>query len=222
MLALRIVLWRMRPFVLPLVVVAAVAVGIRHLAPPPPQTQPVVVTAHEVPAGRPLTGADLRVVQIAPRVVPDGALSDPDELIGRSAAVPLPRGLPVVASVLEGDRFGLDPPPGTVVVPVRLADGTVPGFLRIGDLVDLVVPGSGFDDLLGTDSDPDPPEPDVLARRALVVDVAQDGRPGTGSSLASLDGEATRLVVMVAVPPEDGRRLAAAGDEGSLGAVLVE
>lgn len=219
LLVLRIGLWRLRPVLVIVLVTAGLAVGAGHLAPPPPRTQPVVVTARAVPAGRPLTAADLRVVQMTPRVVPEGALAEADGLVGRGAAVALPRGLPVLAPLLEGDRFGLDPPSGTVVVPVRLTDATTAGFLRVGDHIDLVVPGSGYADMLGADGAV-AADPQLLAGRALVVEVGSDEQATSGSGWGGLDGSPSELVVMVAVSPADGRRLAGA-DEGSLGAVLV-
>ncbi|MBC7292422.1 MAG: flagellar biosynthesis protein FlgA [Actinotalea sp.] len=207
---LRVAVWRARPTLAALAVVGLVLVAARLAAPPPAPTVPVVVTAVDVAAGATLDAAALRVVAAPPGAVPDGAPRTVDAVVGREALVPLPAGLPVVAEVLAGERFAVPAPRGTVVVAVRLADPAVSGLLRPGDRVDLVTAATGA---------AQPVAADVVARGALVLDrtsvTATTGPLGLGSA----DGGA--VLTVVAVPPEDGRRLAAVVGWADLGAVLV-
>jgi Flp pilus assembly protein CpaB len=240
---LRILVWHARPALGVVALLIACATVVRLVAPPPPPTVPTVVAARDVAAGSELTAADLRIVAVPRPLVPDGAgpggraaeaaLTD---LVGRRVAVDVPRGLAVVESLLEGARFGVPPPAGTVVVPVRLDAAAVARLLRPGDLVDLVAPqglgwadavadaavragsgeGEGSTATVGT-------QPQVLARRALVLDVGEgsdDREPGAG--LTGLTAPDADPVALVAVTPEEGRLLAAAAARDVLGAVLVE
>lgn len=217
-LRLRILVWRLRRvWVLAgaLLVVAAVA---RTLAPPPPFTEAVVVAAHDVPAGAVLSPADLRVEHLPPRGVPGTAYRAEEDLIGRGVAVALPRGLPVVDTLLEGARFGIDAPAGTVVVPVHLSGAAGGGLLRPGDRVDLVAPADiGWAVEAGTES-----TPTVLAAGALVVSVGSE-TDGEASLLGGGSGpdEDADGVALVAVSVEEGHRLAAMSGIAQMGAVLV-
>lgn len=202
-LALRVIRWRLRR-ALPVAVVVAVGLVIAGRVAPPPRTEPVVVTTREVPAGGVLAARDLRVARVPTVLVPDEAESDPERLTGQEVLIALPRGVPVVPSMLENGRFGHPAPPGTVTAPVRI-DAAVSGLLRPGDRIDLVAP-----------QDYDAGSPVVLARGALVLDVVGDAATAdlwTGSQI-------TDPVTVVAVSPEEGHRLAGSG-WGSLGAVLV-
>lgn len=235
LLSLRILVWRTRHVLTVGAVLLAGATTLRLVAPPPPPTRPVVVTASEVDAGAVLRAADLRVVRMPAHLVPDGAVPQPEGVVGRGAAVRLSAGLPVVGALLEGDRFSLDPPPGTVVVPVALDAAASSSLLRPGDLVDLVVAADSMG-LLGTGM-PATSLPGasaasdvgakaaVLADRAIVLDVGargQDGaEPSTADVLAAAPQGSTAQVTLVAVSPEEGRRLAAVGGWGEVGAVLV-
>lgn len=217
-LRLRILVWRLRRvwvLAAALVVVAAVA---RTLAPPPPATEAVVVAARDVPAGAVLNAADLRVEHLAPRSVPDTAYGAEDDLVGRGVAVDLPRGLPVVDGVLEGPRFGIDAPAGTVVVPVQLSGAAGGGLLRPGDRVDLVAPA----DVAWSVEEGTEGAPTVLATGALVVSVG-DEADGEASLLGgeAAAGDVSDGVALVAVSVEEGHRLAAMSGISQMGAVLV-
>lgn len=230
-LALRIALWRLRHVGVALLVLVAACLVARQLAPPPEPTRPVVVAASDLPAGHELAAADLRTVAMPARAV---AARPPtaDSLVGRHVTVDVPEGLPLVPALLDGARFGLAPPEGTVTVPVRLADPAVADLLRPGDRVDLVAPGDASS--FGTvPTQPDPTAapggasagpvdgPTVLAAAALVLGVPD--REHDDGALGGLTGgvDDAAPLVMVAVAPDEGRRLAACA-QGSVGAVLVE
>lgn len=222
LLSVRLLFWRMRAILVVAGLLLAAGVVARQAAPPTPPVEPVVVAAHDLTAGQPLAAGDLRVVRMPAGLVPDGATSDPSVLVDRAVTAGVPSGLPVVAAQLDGDRFGLALPAGTVAVPIRLADPAVARLLRPGDRVDLVAP-TGVDGWAGTGAAP----ATVLASGALVLEVvdraAEDadllGGWASGSASGSTSGSAEPLVVVAVAPPE-GHLLAASG-WGSLGAVLV-
>lgn len=227
-LTLRLLLWRLRGPAGVLAVAVAALWVVEQLAPTPPRTVPVVVTARDVAAGTRLGAGDVRLVRVPDRLVPDAALSDPAELVDRTTRVPLPAGLPVVEPLLVGTRFAAALPDGAVAVPVRLTTPTATGLLA-GDLVDIVAPvgslGHGGDVEAGADGDGGP-EPPVLAQRAIVLDVVGQGDPGGGeltgtASSWSAGTGAAEVVVWLAVSPTEGRRLAATTSGPGLGAVLV-
>ena len=203
-LAIRVILWRSRRLLLATGVVVLGLLVARQLAPAPEPTAPVVVTARLVSPGAALTDADLRVARLPDRLVPDDASPDPADLLGQELLIELPRGVPVVTSMLDDDRFGRPAPPGTVTVPVRLVDAAVTRLLRPGDRIDLVAPGS------------DAAAAVVVARGAVVLDVVSEA----GATDLWGGEQDSDPVTVVAVTPEEGHRLAGSG-WGSLGAVLV-
>ena len=204
-LAVRVILWRSRRLFLAAAVVLLCLLVARQLAPAPEPTAPVVVTARLVPPGEALTDSDLRIARLPNRLVPDDAAPDPADLVGHELLIELPRGVPVVTSMLDDDRFGRHAPPGTVTVPVRLVDAAVTSLLRPGDRIDLVAPG--YDDAAAAA---------VVARGAVVLDVVSEA----GATDLWGGDQGTEPVTVVAVTPEEGHRLAGSG-WGSLGAVLV-
>lgn len=213
-LALRVLAWRVRPAVLALGLVAACALAARAAAPPPAPTVPVVVADDDLSAGDVLTAEDLRTVRLPRSAAPTGAVPHADSLVGEALAVDVPRGLVVVPAHLTRSRFATAAPDGTVAVPVHLADAAVAALLRPGDRVDLV--SGGLDGWPGEDG------PAVLAASALVLEVLTDDAGDGGLGLLGSGTAAdTDPLVVVAVPAEDGHRIAAAAG-GSLGAVLVQ
>lgn len=154
LLPVRIWLWRARPALLTLGCALLLLAGVRMATAPPPAGDPVVVAARSLPAGTLLAAADLRVVRLT--VLPAEAVADPATLVGRTVTVALPAGLPVVAGLVGEGRFTVDPPPGSVVLPVEV---DAAALLRPGDRVDLLAPAC-------TD--------EVVAQAALVVDPPDD------------------------------------------------
>lgn len=208
----RLALWRVRRALPALGVVVAVLVVVRALAGPPDETTTVAVLARDVPAGHVLDARDVRVARLPPSTVPDGALADPGAATGTAVLLDLPRGMPLVDGLLARGRFGVEPPAGTVVVPLELAGVT--DLLRPGDRVDVVARTDGTGAGAGAGAD------EVLAAGALVLSV-ETGEAAGGGSLLGAPGSADPVVTVVAVPPEDGRRLVAHSGWDPLGAVLV-
>lgn len=199
----RVALWRLRRVLPLLVVVVAAAAVVRALDPAPPDVRAVVVLARDVDAGAPLRAADLRTVDLPAATVPEDAIGSLADATGAEPVLDLRRGTPVTHAVLATGRFAVEPPPGTVVVPLDLSAGTA--LLHPGDRVDVVA------------RDPDTGTDDVLATAALVVAVEE--RPATGSLLGTAgDGE---VVTVVAARPAEGRALVARAGWDRLGAVLL-
>lgn len=117
---------------------AAVAVALGLIAAHPrPTGVRVLVAARDLPAGTTLTPSDVAGRVFPARVVPAGAVR---QAAGRTLSAPVRRGEPLTDVRL---RRPLDSwPPGTVAVPVRLADAGVAGLLHPGDRVDVLATGT--------------------------------------------------------------------------------
>ncbi|GEL23491.1 hypothetical protein PSU4_24450 [Pseudonocardia sulfidoxydans NBRC 16205] len=155
---------------------------------------PVLVAARDLPAGVVLGPADVTVRPWPQALAPAGVLRDSADATGRVLAGPARSGEPVTDLRLAGPALaaaatGL---PDAVAVPVRLADPGVAGLLVAGNVVDVVTPGAGADEAI------------VLAEGAVVTAVLP-GDPGGATA-----GSRGRIV-LVALPPTQATRLAAAG-----------
>ncbi|MFI2487899.1 SAF domain-containing protein [Promicromonospora kroppenstedtii] len=209
----RRVLWRWRFALAAALLGLAAALAIHLLRPPPPPTVDVAVTARPVAAGTQLTREDISVRAVAADLAPPGALHTARALLGRAAVVGLPAGALLHTTLVSDDGVSAAAPHGTVVVPVRLADGAVAALLRPGDRVDL---------LAGTTSGSEPSaEPRYLARAALVLPVPAGRAPKESGGLLGSVPEGEGSVTLVAVLPEDAPDLSAVSGWGSVTAVLV-
>ena len=148
--------------------VAAIA-GLRAVAPPAEPTVPVLVAAHDLPAGSRLGDGDLTTAHFRPGTEPGGLLDDP---AGRTLATPLHRGEPLTEARVLGPAL-TDGLPGVVATPVRLPDAATASLLRVGDRVDVLA------------ADPQGGATVSLARGALVLalpapvdDAITDALPG--------------------------------------------
>src|SRR5690625_1908355 len=112
-------LWRLRWLVAAGCLGTAVAIAVMQVRPPAPVTTPVLGAAHGLSAGTVLTQADL---QVRHDPSPPSHRPDLEDLVGSRMAVGLPAGLPLATTMLVGPGLADGAPPGTVVVPVRLAD----------------------------------------------------------------------------------------------------
>lgn len=136
----------------------------------------MVVAAQDISAIRPLTARDLEVRSVPPDVLPAGALSNPDDAIGRVPVAPLWQGQPLVAQALADDaavfHTGLFLRPGerAIAIPV-VAASAVGGAISPGARVDvLAVPIVG--------RAPAGRTVELLATEVLVLDVrAESGAP---------------------------------------------
>jgi pilus assembly protein CpaB len=167
-------------------------------------TVPVLVAAHDLPAGVVLHAADLRSVPMPRAAVPAGVLR-PAAAVGRRVGAPMRRGEPVLDVRLLGPGLAVGlTDPAAVAVPVRVADLATAELAHAGDRVDLLaVP----EDPVAGGVSAGGPEPGGAAA----------GGPSSGGTVT---GDQTGAAVLA----EDVRILAVLGMPGASvedGAVLV-
>lgn len=199
----------------------ATAVALDTMAPAPPATVAMVVTAEDLPAGRTLTASDLRVVDVPTHTRPDGASEDPADLVGQVLAGAARTGEPLTDVRLVGSDLLTGQPPGTVAVPVRLSDPAAAALLAPGDTVD-VLAGPSSDAALVADSGEATGLPaglgaQAVAGAALVLAVPSGG--ADGSLLGGVE-DAGGLVVL-AVDADTALRLAGVAGHRWVGVALV-
>jgi pilus assembly protein CpaB len=185
--ALRLAVARHRPLVLLLCAVAAVMGTARALTPPPASTRPVTVAAHDLGAGHVLAAGDLLTVDWPADLSPPPSDASAVALAGRTLTAAVRAGEPVTDARLLGPGTLAGQPPGTLAVPVRLADPATAGIVSPGDHVD-VIAGTAVD-VPGLESGP--AEADVVAWDVVVLatpgrDDAATGESGGG--LGALTG----------------------------------
>ncbi len=120
---------------------AAVAASLSAVSPTPEQTVPVVTAAKELVAGTPLTPDDLVAAAVPRALVPAGALTDVNAVLGRLVAGPVRRGEPLTDVRLLGTELLRRPAAGAsdeVVVPVRVAEPAAAALVRPGDRIDVL------------------------------------------------------------------------------------
>jgi pilus assembly protein CpaB len=99
----------------------------------------VPVAAKDLVGGSVLAAADVTVTRLPASAVPAGVLPSVAAAIGRTLAGAVRRGEPLTDARVVGPSLArLAGGPGTVAVPVRLADPGVARLLRPGDRVDVV------------------------------------------------------------------------------------
>lgn len=184
-------LLRHRRLLAALLLAAAAASGLRVLAPPAPPTATALVAARDLPAGRVLTPGDLTSTRLPPGALPHGAVPPSAPPLGRALAAPLRRGEPLTDVRLVGPGLTAGQPPGTVAVPIRLADAGQAALLAAGDVLDLLT------------TDPRGAGPSrVLARTAVVLAVPE--------ASAGTDGALPGRLVVVALRSDDVYHVTAA------------
>lgn len=103
----------------------------------PPTAVSVLVAAHDLAAGARVEAGDLETVAWPPGTRPSGSWRVADGLIGATLASPVRQGEPFTDARILGPGLLTALPPGSVAVPVRIADGAAAGLVRSGDQVDL-------------------------------------------------------------------------------------
>lgn len=115
----------------------AVLLTLNVLAPPPPGTASVSVAASDLSAGSVLSPEDVVAAE-----VPASSVTAPtvaaDDLPGRVLAGPVAAGEMLTASRLLGDTLLTGTPPGTVALPVRVADPGAAALVSAGERIDLL------------------------------------------------------------------------------------
>ncbi len=182
-----------------IVLAAAAALAVLVVTRPAP-TIPTLVAAADLPAGMPMTGADVAVrhVPSAAGLVEGDALGD---LEGWSLAAPLASGEPLLPSLLRAPARLDHPDVIAIALPETQA---VLGRLAAGDLVDIYATTKG--------TGVEPATTELLAAGVYVVDARADG--------GSLSG-AAEVELLLAVDGGLAARLAAARHTAELDVVRV-
>jgi len=178
-----------------LAALAAVLTGISAAAPDGPPTSTVVRTTTELPGGTRLTLGDLRVDEVVAADVPERAVSDRADLVGRTLTAPVARGQILTELSLTSARQPTGQ--GRVVAPLRLADAEVVALLRAGDVVDVLA------------ADAQSEQAYIAGRGVRVVTVPQPPEAAAGSDPAG-------ALVLVEVDPETAQVLARAAVAATL------
>jgi Flp pilus assembly protein CpaB len=183
---------------------AAVFAGLHAVAPPPPDTVPVLTAARDLPSGVVLADDDLARVEFAEGTAPAGRPA-PAEVVGRTLASPMRRGEPVTdarlvqASLLAGY-------PGLVAVPVRLPDPGAAALLEVGDRVDVLVA--------------DPRAASAAEVSVSDAPVVALPREDAERSPAAAPTSAQGALVVVGATPGEAKRLAADAVRGFLSVTI--
>lgn len=176
----------------------------------------VVVARIDVNLGTKLTSEMLTSIPWPTGNVPAGAISDPNQLVGRVLKVSVQRDEPLLESKLAplGTKGGLSAvvAEGKRAITVRVNDVIgVAGFALPGNYVDILV--NTTDDTRGTASNKDQTISKTVLEHILVLAVAQE---------ATRDDTKPKVVnaVTLEVTPEQAEKLDLARSVGSLSLVL--
>lgn len=121
----------------------AVLAGLSAINAGTQELRQVVVAARPISGGARLTAADLRLTGLPEQAIPDGALSDPTPLIGRTTRAGLPGRRVLVEADLLGGPGGLAP--GRVALPVEFGQSQASALLGSGIRIDVLGPQAGTD-----------------------------------------------------------------------------
>jgi pilus assembly protein CpaB len=124
---------------------ASVAFAIEALSPPPPRTESVLVAAKDLAGGARLRADDVRLKNVAPASLPDGALRTRAFATGQTLDAPVRKGEVLTDVRLVGKTFLDSYGVGLVAAPVRIADAASVRLVRAGDVVDVLAAGAGAD-----------------------------------------------------------------------------
>jgi pilus assembly protein CpaB len=171
--------------------VAAVLTGISAAVPEGPAMATVVKAKSQLPGGTVLSAADLALDHVVASDAPEGVLTDPDALVGKTLAAPVAKDQMMTLLTTTAARASV--PPGHVIAPLRLPDTALAALLRPGDIVDVIA------------ADPEAEQAAVVAASARVVTVPQvsDDRLGPGPEgalvLINVDSQTAAVVARAAV-----------------------
>ncbi|UFU03632.1 SAF domain-containing protein [Ruania suaedae] len=204
-------LWRFRFVLAAVCLTSAGLLILSDLAPPQP-TGTLTVAARDLPAGTEVTSGDLRE---RPALNPPAAALTAEELIGQTLAAGVPEDLPVAATMVVSSGLVDAAPPGTVVVPVQLADPQLMTLVRVGDRLRLYQPPSWE----SAELDPGGSGAELVADDALVLARLDAGEDASG--LLDVGGAQASGAVVVAISPDAATVLSGAGALTPVRAVLI-
>ena len=170
---------------------ATVYFTLSSLSPDPPGTTAVLVAAHDLPGGSPLTARDVRTARLPRDALPAGLVSRVDD---RILAGPVRAGEPLTDARFVTPALVGRLPGDTVACPVRIEDAEVAKLLHAGDRIDVIAAGGTGSQIVARSARVLAlPPPTDTARGALLV-------LGVGRETASRIAEAAvnnRLAVVL-------------------------
>jgi pilus assembly protein CpaB len=172
-------------------------------------TRAVVIARADLALGAELRADDLQVAEFPVGSVPEGAFSNPSEVVGRGLIASVVRFEPILPAKLASKEAGsgLPPiiPPGKRAVSVKVNE--------VIGVAGYVLPGT-FVDVVATASPTTRPE-DVTSK--VVLTQVQVLTAGTRLEQDQKDGKPMQVtVVTLLVSPEEAERLALASSEGKI------
>ena len=176
-------------------------------------TRSVVVARADLALGSELRQDDLQATEWPAEAVPEGAFSQPSELVGRGLIASVVRNEPILPSKLASKEAGagLPPiiPPGKRAVSVKVNEViSVAGYVLPGTFVDVVATAS-----------PTARPEDMTSK--IVLSNVQVLTAGTRMEQNQKDGKPLQVtVVTLLVTPDEAERLALASSEGKVNLAL--
>jgi pilus assembly protein CpaB len=172
-------------------------------------TTKVVVAASDLDIGAELDASDVRVVDWPTSAMPQNAISDPNEVIGRGLILPIVQNEPFLPMKLAGkdSGSGLPPaiPPGMRAVSVRVNEVIgVAGYVLPGTHVDVVATVSPTSQQSDTTSKVILTDVQVLAAGTKIERDVEKDKPVSVN------------VVTLLVNPEESERLTLAANQGQI------
>jgi pilus assembly protein CpaB len=172
-------------------------------------TRPVVVAAADLEIGAELTREDLRLIDWPASAVPQGAIGDPKEIIGRGLIMPVIQNEPILPMKMASKEAGsgLPPaiPPGLRAVSVRVNEVIgVAGYVTPGTRVDVVAtvnPGNKQQD---------------ITSKVILTDVQVLAAGTKIERLGDREKPVPVSVVTLLVDPDEAERLTLASSEGKI------
>lgn len=176
-----------------------------------PVMSPVVVADRDLPLGKEVTAADVRVTQLPTEDLPVGVFHNTSEVIGRGVIVDMAKNEPVLSSKVADPNAGAGLPPriphGMRAVSVKVNEVVaVAGFIRANSRVDVLLTGN-----ISKENDPTKFQTTTVLQNVTVLTVGQemqdrtDGKPMPDAS-----------VVTLLVSPEDAQKLTLASTQGRI------
>ena len=168
----------------------AVAAALQTRAPAAPSTEPVLVAARDLPAGRTVGPGDVIWQAWLSGTAPRGAQR---AVAGRVLASAVRAGEPITDARLAGPGLLTGQPAGTRAVTVRLADPSAASLVRPGDRVDvLAAAASGAPAPVPAPAGGLAEPVDVVVEGAVVLASPSSCAPGSGAAAgASTLGDLT-------------------------------
>lgn len=207
---------RRRRFCAALLFCAAAAIAVNQLTPGNQFTEQVVTITSDLPTGNRITVEQVSLSKLPPAAVPRAALSRPEQAIGQLLTSAMRKGQILTDASLLGSGLLTGAPPGSVAVPLHIADPQSISWLRPGQLVNVV--------LSAQDTNGSYQRAQVLAEAVPVLWLPDQNHGSSADlisgALGSTEGSASGIVLITATAKQSAA-LATASGRGKLSLVLT-